>query len=143
MEIKIQKLTREKDGERLAPMAPGLFMEEMTKKLNMSYSELYRVYFDNEKVNQKYDDPGKKTITYYDQLIALEFYLYKGKSIYQLMYFIDKGTGGIPVAMKWSDETECIVTPIYKKHNMIKKLNEQQINELLDAVTEEQNKNNR
>jgi hypothetical protein len=123
----IQCLLEIKDGKVTGPMSPILFAKEMASQTEMKYNRLARVWFDDEQILQEMEDGG---LTGYDSLILACAY----KNDLLLSLWLDRGTGGLPVAMGYRSDGDILLTPIYEKSEFARKLTAAEIKELFDYV---------
>jgi hypothetical protein len=108
-------------------MSPFLFAKEMASQTEMRYNRLARVWFEDEQTLQQVEEDG---LTSYDTLILACVY----KRDLLLSLWIDRGTGGLPVAMGYQSDGEVLLTPIYEESAFARKLTAEEIHQLFDYV---------
>lgn len=119
--FRIQSLLYEKDENTISgPMSPFEFAIEVTKNNGDKFNRLARVWFNDDTIFQVYEGYG---FTGHDTLIIANQY----ENDLWLSLWIDKGGGGLPVAMCFQSDMQLVVTPIYKKAKFKRKLSEEQI----------------
>src|SRR3978361_130577 len=117
LQFRTQSLLSQKDGKVSGPMSPMLFAKEMAQSADFKYNRLARLWFDDERINQKYEDGG---LTGHDTLIIGTIY----ENDVWLSLWVDSGTGGMPVAMAYQSGNEVQFTPVYKKEKYARSLSE-------------------
>jgi hypothetical protein len=125
--FRIQPLLSQKDGKVSAPMSPMLFAEEIAKSTATKFNRLARLWFEDERTNQKREDGG---LTGFDTLLMGTVY----ENDLLLTLWVDTGTGGIPVAMGFRSDDEVLFTQVYKKETFAKKLSEPEISKIFHLV---------
>jgi hypothetical protein len=125
--FRIQNLLSQKDGKVSGPMSPMLFAEEMAKSATTRFNRLARLWFDDERINQRKEDGG---LTGFDTLLIGTVY----ENDLLLTLWVDTGTGGIPVAMGFLSDGEVLFTQAYKKEVFAKKLSKAEISEIFQSV---------
>jgi hypothetical protein len=110
----IQSLLEIKDGKVTGPMSPVLFAKEMAAQTETKYNRLARVWFEDDQILQEMEEDG---LTGYDTLLVGCQY----KTDLLLCLWIDRGTGGLPVAMGYQSDGEILLTPIYEKSDFARK----------------------
>jgi hypothetical protein len=125
--FRIQSLLTQKDGKVSGPMSPMLFAEEMAKSNNTKFNRLARLWFDDERINQRYEDGG---LTGFDTLIIGT--VYDNDTLVTL--WVDLGTGGIPIAMGYLSDKEVLFTQVYQKEKFAKKLAEAEVQQIFESV---------
>jgi hypothetical protein len=123
----IQSLLERKDGKATGPLSPLLFAKEMASQMETKYNRLARVWFEDEQILQEWDDGG---LTGYDTLILACVY----KKDVLLSLWVDRGTGGFPVAMGYQSDGEILLTPIYEESTFARKLTVAEIGQLFEHV---------
>jgi hypothetical protein len=123
----IQSLLEIKDGKVTGPMSPVLFAKEMAAQTETKYNRLARVWFEDDQILQEMEEDG---LTGYDTLLVGCQY----KTDLLLCLWIDRGTGGLPVAMGYQSDGEILLTPIYEKSDFARKLTVTEIRALFDYV---------
>jgi len=138
MSFKIQDLiTRHEDGTMSGPMSPVEFAKIMCEEWEMSLTGLFRVYFDDNEINQWYESKksgGFQSLTGLDTLVICD--------TTAMAMFIDTGTSGIPVAITFFDEDDVVMTPIYEKYHFEKKLSKDEISEIFNSIQQQHEQNN-
>ena len=127
LQFRIQSLLSQKDGKVSGPMSPMLFAKEMAQSADFKYNRLARLWFDDERINQKYEDGG---LTGHDTLIIGTIY----ENDVWLSLWVDSGTGGMPVAMAYQSGNEVQFTPVYKKEKYARSLSEADVKEIFDCI---------
>ncbi len=131
--IKTQTLLQKKvsDGKETisGAMSPILFVKEMAKQLDFNYDGVARLFYGNEEINQRYEG---KSLTGFDHIAVKKSYTNNTL----IMIFIDEGIGGCPVAMKYADDKEAVVTPIYQARDYAKKLSQKEIDDIFAYLFE-------
>jgi hypothetical protein len=127
LKFRIQSLLSKKDGHISGPMSPTLFAREMAKSVGFKYNRLARVWCEDERINQHYEDRG---LTGHDNLIIGMIY----KNDVWLSLWVDTGVGGIPIAMAFKSEPEIDFAPVYKKERFAKNLTEAEVKEIFDSI---------
>lgn len=125
--FKIQSLLSHKDGGVSGPMSPVLLAKELAKSTRFKFNRLARVSFDDERINQKYEDGG---LTGYDNLIIATVY----SNDLWLSLWVDYGVGGMPVAMSYLSGREIEITPIYKAAKYARKLTEVDVAQIFQTI---------
>jgi hypothetical protein len=123
----IQSLLEMKDGKVTGPMSPLLFAGEMAAQTETKYNRLARVWFDDEQILQEMEADG---LTGYDTLLVGCQY----KTDLLLCLWIDRGIGGLPVAMGYQSDGEILLTPIYEKSAFARKLTVAEIRQVFEHV---------
>ena len=123
----IQSLLERKEGKVTCPMSPVLFAKEMASQMKTKYNRLARVWFDDEQTLQQVEEDG---LTSYDTLILACVY----KKDLLLSLWIDRGAGGLPVAMGYQSDGDVLLTPIYEESAFARKLTAEEIHQLFDYV---------
>ena len=127
LKFRIQSLLSKKDGNVSGPMSPMLFAKEMAQSADFKYNRLVRLWFDDERINQKYEDGG---LTGHDTLIIGAIY----ENDVWLSLWVDTGTGGMPIAMAYKSDNEVQFTPVYKNERYAKSLSETDVKEIFDCI---------
>lgn len=127
LKFRIQSLLSKKDGHISGPMSPMLFAKEMAKSVGFKYNRLARVWFDDERINQKYEDGG---LTGHDSLVIGMIY----ENDVWLSLWVDTGVGGVPIAMAFQSELEIDFAPVYKSERFAKSLSEADVKEIFDSI---------
>lgn len=137
MELKFRLqglLYKGKDGKITGAMSPVLFIKEMEQQAGFNANGLVRVWFDDNEYNNWYEGGDKeKYLTGCDTVIALQKYR-DGETL--LMMFVDNGTSGTPVAMKFSKDNDIVITEIYGKKHYERKLTTEQVREIFKTALE-------
>ncbi|MEZ2338366.1 hypothetical protein AB6735_22150 [Mucilaginibacter sp. RCC_168] len=123
----IQTLLSRTDGKVSGPMSPMLFAKEMAQSVGFKFNRLARVWFADERINQRKEDGG---LTGHDTLIIGAVYT----NDLWLSLWVDSGVGGIPIAM--TNQLDRIIdnTSVYDGERFARKLTEQEIQEIFNAV---------
>jgi hypothetical protein len=129
--FKLQNLLRREGNTISGAMSPVLFAQEMANQLDFKIGGLVRVWFDDERVHNRYE--GSKRSDLY--LTGFDTLLVKDRN--SVMMMIDMGVGGCPVALYFPDDKDLTVTPIYKKKRFEQKLTEQEIVEVMEQALKE------
>lgn len=109
-------------------MSPFLFAKDMAKQTEFKYNRLARVWFEDERIFQIYENG--EGLTGHDTLIIGCQY----SNDLWLSLWVDSGVGGMPVAMGFQSDREITVTPIYEQAEYARKLTLQEIQEVFDYV---------
>jgi len=116
-----------KDGKATGPMSPVLFAKEMAAQTETKYNRLARVWFEDDQILQVMEEDG---LTGYDTLLLCCQY----KTDLLLWLWVDRGIGGLPVAMGYQSDGEILLTPIYEKNAFARKLTVAEIRQLFEHV---------
>jgi hypothetical protein len=108
-------------------MSPVLFAKEMATQTKIKYNRLARVWFDDEQLLQEVEDGG---LTGYDCLILACAY----QDDLLLCLWVDRGVGGLPVAMSYQSDREILLTTIYNESDFARKLTIPEIRVLFEHV---------
>lgn len=127
LKFRIQSLLYQRDGKVSGPMSPMLFAEEMAKSTGIKFNRLARLWFDEERINQNYEDGG---LTGFDTLIIGTLH----ENDLLITLWVDTGTGGIPVAMAYQSDKEVLTTQVYSHATFAKKLSDTDIQQIYDSV---------
>ena len=127
LKFRIQSLLSKKGGHISGPMSPMLFAKEMAQSVGFKYNRLARVWCDDERINQKYEDGG---LTGHDTLIIGAIY----ENDVWLSLWVDTGTGGMPVSMAYQSDKDIEFTPVYKKERYAKRLSEADVKKIFDGI---------
>jgi len=127
LKFRIQSLLSNKNGQISGPMSPMLFAKEMAKSVGFKYNRLARVWCEDERTNQQYEDGG---LTGHDTLVIGMIY----ENDVWLSLWVDTGVGGIPIAMAFKSELEIDFAPAYKKERFAKSLTEAEVTEIFDSI---------
>lgn len=112
-EFTIQNLlSRQADGTVIGPMSPMLFAKEMSILTGTKFNRLARIRISDERILQIRENDE---LTGYDHLLIGRQY---DNDLF-LSIWVDMGTSGLPVAMRYQSDAACIVTPIYKATNFL------------------------
>lgn len=125
--FRIQSLLSQKEDKVSGPMSPMLFAEEMAKSNGTKFNRLARLWFDDERINQRYEDGG---LTGYDCLLIGTVY----DNDLLVTFWVDLGTGGVPIAMGYLSDKEVVFTQVYKKEKFARSLTESEIQQIFDSV---------
>jgi len=131
----IQSLLSEKDGNVSGPMSPMLFAKEMALSADFKFNRLARVWFDDDRINQKREDGG---LTGHDTLIIGTVY----KNDVWLSLWVDSGVGGMPIAMVYQSDNEVEITPVYLQEKFARNLSASEIGEVFNFVFNDINRIN-
>jgi hypothetical protein len=123
----IQSLLKIKNEKVTGPMSPLLFAKEIARQMEMKYNRLARVWFEDEQILQELEEDG---LTGYDTLLLACVY----KKDLLLSLWVDRGVGGLPVALSYQSDREILLTPIYEKSEFARKLTVAEIRQLFDYV---------
>jgi len=123
----VSLLTEDKEGSLSGPMSPILFAKEMAQLSGDSYNRVARIHFEDQNIFQRYEG---QFLTGHDILILAGQY----ENDLQLSLWIDLGTGGLPVATSFMSDRELIITPVYREAAFARKLNEEEIREIIYYV---------
>lgn len=127
LKFRIQSLLSKKDGHISGAMSPMLFAKEMAQSIGVKYNRLARIYCEDERINQHYEDGG---LTGHDTLIIGTIY----SNDVWLSLWVDTGTGGMPVAMAFQSDNSIDYTEVYKKERYAKKLSEEDIKNIFSSI---------
>lgn len=130
-----QKLMRRTDqGGLTGPMSPVLAAKGLAEHLEIHVSNLIRVNFDDELLNQKPDEviSGIQYYTGFDNLIMQS--IFTNQTLYTL--FVDMGVCICPVILKNSNGENFPLSPVYLGENFSHKLNEAQALQVIDKAIE-------
>jgi hypothetical protein len=127
LKVRIQSLLSNKDGQISGPMSPTLFAKEMAQSMGLKYNRLARIWCDDERINQHYEDGG---LTGHDTLIIGTIY----SNDVWLSLWVDTGTAGTPIAMGFQSDTEVDFTAVYKKERYAKSLSEAEVKEIFNSI---------
>ncbi|HZY37396.1 MAG TPA: hypothetical protein VFE53_12140 [Mucilaginibacter sp.] len=127
LKFNIQSLLSEKEGNVSGPMSPMLFAKEMALSADFKFNRLARVWFDDERINQKREDGG---LTGHDTLIIGTVY----KNDVWLSLWVDLGVGGMPIAMVYQSDNEVEITPVYLQEKYTRNLSASEIGEIFNFV---------
>lgn len=102
------------------PMSPVLAAKFMAEEFGLHVSNLVRVCFTDESINQALEDDY---LTAHDNLIMQS--ILNNRTIY--LFFVDEGVGYCPVFLyDTADVDSCILAPVYKKRKYVQKLSKAQ-----------------
>ena len=123
--MKIQKLLDENGN---GPMGPVLFANIMAKETKIGYAQILRIFLAQE-VHNYYENKGKKSLTGFDTVVFVTRF---ADETFLFRLYIDMDGEAMPVAIKFSNENEVVVTPIYQKANFEKKLSAEELTTLFE-----------
>lgn len=117
-----------KSGDHVTgAMSPVLFAKEMAKSLEMKYNRLARIWFNDEKIHQQYEDGG---LTGHDTLIIACKY----SNDFFVSIWVDEGLGGMPVASALESDREITLTQPYENATYARKLTPAEIRAIMEHV---------
>lgn len=126
--FRIQSLLSQKGEETVSgPMSPMLFAEEMAKSSGTKFNRLARLWFDDDRINQNYEDGG---MTGFDTLIIGTVY----DNDLLVTLWVDLGTSGIPIAMGYLSDKDVQFTQVYPKTKFARSLTEAEVREIFASV---------
>jgi hypothetical protein len=120
-------LQEEKDGTISGPMSPVLFAKEMGIQMQFKYNRIARVCFDDEEVNQYYEE---NSVTGHDTIMIG----CQSKNDLWLSLYVDLGIGGIPVAMVYQSDREVHMTGVYEHCKFERMLTLEEITGIFEYV---------
>ena len=127
-EFRIQGLLQRKEDNTISgPMSPVEFAREMVRQTDHKINRLARVWLEGEDFMQEMEGDG---YTGYHLLILARQY----SNDLWLSLWVDKGTGGIPVASAYASDRNPVVTPIYRKTRFARKLSDLQIKTIFNYI---------
>ena len=120
-------LQEEKDGSVSGPMSPVLFAREMGIQMQFKYNRIARVRFDDEEVNQYYEE---NSLTGHDTIIIG----CQSKNDLWLSFYVDLGIGGIPLAMVYQSDRQVCMTAVYEHCKFARMLTLEEITGIFESV---------
>jgi len=119
IKFKVQPLLSRKNGKIFGPMSPMCFANEMAEAADVKFNRLGRIWFDDERINQRREDGG---LTGFDTLVIGTVY----ENDIWLSLWVDLGVGGLAIAMAYrSDNGEVTMTPAYRSEAFAVKISEE------------------
>jgi integrase len=126
--FKTYSLLESKDGEITGPMSPVMFANEFASQINLEFTGLARLSFEDDEIHNVYEDGFKRGLTGYDTLLIGRRY----KNNKFIAMAIDMGVSGVPVAFSYYKERQPVLSAAYQKAKFEKYLTEADIKAILD-----------